>query len=353
MAKFAVLGDCHIGVRSNSERFHRLFEEFLSKLFFPYLEANNIKTVYQLGDLFDVRKNISPYSLNESKRYFFNELRDRGIDFITLLGNHDLYWRESLSVNTPEQVLGEYGNIQVINKPTKVDFHGTSIDFIPWICKENYDEVMPYIQKSRSDLCFGHFEIAGFSMYRGMEAKHGLSASMFEKYEMTLSGHYHTKSNQDNITYTGTPYEMTWQDYNDPRGFHVFDTDTRRLDFIPNPYTIYEKFVYDDSKEDPVDRVGDLQFHDMIVKVIVVNKTDQVKFDKFMEKVTKSMPHDLKIVEDFSEFREGDVEEDVRLEDTLTVISKYIDSVDTNMDKDEVKTYMKMLFTEAINVEEA
>jgi hypothetical protein len=120
---------------------------------------------------------------------------------------------------------------------------------VPWICKENEDEVMEFIKNSKSDLCFGHFEFTGFNMYKGVEAHGHFEAKPFEKYELVCSGHYHTKSKRDNVLYVGTPYEMTWQDYNDPRGHHLFDLETREITFHQNPYTIFVKLEYDDSKE--------------------------------------------------------------------------------------------------------
>ena len=40
-----------------------------------------------------------------------------------------------------------------------------------------------------------------------------------------------------------------WSDYNCPKGFHIFDTDTRELERIENPLPIFKKLSYDDTKE--------------------------------------------------------------------------------------------------------
>jgi len=89
----------------------------------------------------------------------------------------------------------------------------------------------------------------------------------------------------------------------------------------------------------------------MFVKLIVVNKTDYYKFDKFTQKLYNKGCHEIKIVEDMSEFEEGEVGDEINLEDTLSVLSHYIDSVETDLDKENVKTFMKSLYTEAVNVE--
>ena len=184
VSKFIVLGDTHFGARGDSLKFHAYMEKFYTEFLFPYMQQNQIKVIYQLGDLFDRRKFINFNTLAECKRYFFDHLHQNGIQLITLLGNHDIFWKESLAVNAQNLILGEYDNITVIDKPTRMHEDNASIDLIPWICKENENEVFGFIDNSKSDLCFGHFEIAGFPMYRGMHAEEGLSHEMFIRYEI-------------------------------------------------------------------------------------------------------------------------------------------------------------------------
>lgn len=349
--KICILGDTHFGVRNDSLSFHDYYELFYRETLFPFLKSNNIKHIIQLGDLFDRRKFINFNSLHKSKKYFFDVIQEEGIELHTLLGNHDIFWKESLEVNSSSLVLGEYTNVSVHEKPKTLSFPGCSVDIIPWICSENYDEVLKFIKNSDSNVCMGHFEIAGFAMYRGAESQEGLDRNLFNKYSLVLSGHYHTRSHQENIIYAGTPYEMTWQDYNDPRGFHVFDTETLKTTFYENPYKMFVRYEYSDDID--LDKVEEYQFKSKFVKVIVTNKNDHYKFDKFITKVYNSNPYDVKIIEDLSGFAEGRVDENINLEDTLDVMSNYIDSVTTDVDKEKVKAFMKTLYTEAVNNEVA
>lgn len=350
VSKFIVLGDTHFGVRGDSLKFHTYYERFYEKFLFPYMEEHNIKAIYQLGDLFDRRKFINFNTLAECKRYFFDHLKAKGIQLITLLGNHDIFWKESLAVNAQSLILGEYDNIIVIDKPTRMHEDNASIDLIPWICKENESDVFSFIDDSKSDLCLGHFEIAGFPMYRGMVAEEGLSHDMFAKYERVLSGHYHTRSKQENIEYIGTPYEMTWQDAGDPKGFSVFDTDTRELTFMQNPFTIHEKIEYNDKDVEPID-LTTIEIKDKYIKLVVINKTDLYKFDRFVNQLYEQQPYEVKIIEDLSEFNEGTIDSEINLEDTVSILGNYIDSVQTEGDKEAIKTFVKALYIEAINQE--
>lgn len=347
--KFAILGDTHFGVRNDSTNFHKYFEKFYSEVFIPYCKDNDVRLVFQLGDLFDRRKFINFNSLSECKRYFFDALEENNIQLITLLGNHDIYWKESLKVSSTGLILGEYNNILMMDEPYTYTIDNTTIDLIPWICKENESDIFDFIDNSKSDLCFGHFEIAGFPMYRGMTAEDGLSHDMFAKYERVLSGHYHTRSKAENIEYVGTPYEMTWQDAYDPRGFSVFDTQTRELEFIQNPFDIHVKLSYDDS----VELVWPTNLKDKYVKVVVVHKGDLYKFDQFITKVYDSDPAEVKIIEDLSEFNEGIISDEINLEDTMSILDNYIESVQTGEDKEAIKKVMKELYIEALNQEVA
>lgn len=345
--KIAILGDTHLGARGDLKVFHEYFEKFYSQFFFPTIKDLDVKHIIQLGDLFDRRKYINFFTLSESKRYIFDQLE--GITFNTLVGNHDIYWRESLEVNSPSLVLGEYKNVHIHSKPSTIVIDNTSIDIIPWICKENEQEIFDFINKSKSDICVGHFEIAGFSMYRGTEAHNGLNGNLFSKYELVLSGHFHTRSKKENIVYTGVPYEMCWSDYNDPKGFHIFDTETRELTFYQNPYTIFYRIEYDDTKE--ILDLDSVDLKDCFVRLVVVNKSDLYKFDAYVNKLYNKGCYEIKIIEDLSEFSEGVVDDDINLEDTLSVLSNYIDSIETDYDVDKVKTFMKTLYIEAVNTE--
>lgn len=345
--KIAILGDTHYGVRNDSPNFLALQDNFYTNIFIPYLKDNDIKVVWQLGDMFDRRKYINFNTLAESKRFFFQPLQDAGIELHTLLGNHDLYYRESLSVNSTGLLLGEFTNITMYDKPTKVMVDDTSIDIIPWICKENELDAFNSIKESKSDLCFGHFEILGFSMYKGMESHDGLAGNLFAKYEGVYSGHFHTKSDKENIHYVGTPYEMTWSDYNDQKGFHIFDTETRQIEFIKNPYTMFLRHEYNDELVD-YDTIDITQFQRKYIKIVVVKKTDYYKFDQFLKKLYESNTYEIKILEDLSDFSEGVVDTtQVSIENTLEVLEGYVDSVADDTNRDKIKSFMKSLYLDA------
>lgn len=348
--KIAIITDQHFGARNDSIAFLDFYEKFYENTFFPTLDSAGITTVLVLGDTFDRRKYVNFYALDRAKKMFFDKLEERGIAVHMLAGNHDTYFKNTNDVNSPDLLLREYSNINVIDHPTTITVDGTDICMMPWICSENYQASLDEMKTTKSEICMGHFEISGFAMYRGMESHEGMDKTIFDKFDMVFSGHYHHRSDDGHIYYLGNPYELTWQDFNDPRGFHLFDTATRKLEFITNPYTMFARIEYDDKESEPIE-IDAVDLKDKYVKLIVTNKTDFYKFDRFIQKLYNKGCHEIKILEDMSEFEDGEVGEEINLEDTVSVLSHYIDSIQTDVDKEQIKNYMRTLYTEAVNQE--
>jgi DNA repair exonuclease SbcCD nuclease subunit len=351
--KIAILGDVHFGARNDSPIFDQYFKRFYEEMFFPFIEQYEIKNIIQLGDVFDRRKYVNFNTLKSVKKYFFDRANK---DFTTdlLVGNHDTFFKNTNEVNSLNLLLGEYKNIRSINEPTTLEYDGVPIAFIPWICPENQQRCFDLIANTEAQICVGHFEIQGFEMYKGSIIDHGIDKKVFDKFDVVLSGHYHHRSTKQNITYCGTPYEMTWSDYGDQKGFHIFDTATRTMDFIPNPFSIFIKYHYDDENKTLDDIIVDdfSIYKDTIVKVIVRNKTNPDAFDMLIDKLEKAGAIEIQVVDDhFHMNMENDEDIVNEAEDTLTILNKYIESMQINTDKKQLEQLMRNLYSEAISLE--
>lgn len=350
--KIALITDQHFGARNDSLHFLDYYEKFYN-LFFLEIDDHNIDHVLILGDTFDRRKYVNFYSLQRAKRMFFDRLKARDIKVYMLVGNHDTYYKNTNDVNSPELMLNEYDNITVINDPQTIEVDGVKICMVPWICSDNYVVSMNEIKNTDATVCMGHFEIQGFQMYRGAPSEEGLNSEIFKKFDMVFSGHYHHKSSRENIHYLGNPYELTWQDYDDPRGFHIFDLKTHDLQFLKNPYKMFHKIIYDDKQNDiQVIQEQDLKiFSSVYVKVVVVNKTNPYLFDMYINKLYQVNPIDITIAEDFTEIEDISEEDIDQAEDTITILSKYVDNLTTDLDKAKLKSLFREVYVEALNEE--
>ena len=245
--KIALITDTHFGARNDNLNFNEYFYKFYEELFFPYLEENDITTVIHLGDVMDRRKFISYRIAKDFRERFLD--RFQKINLHMLVGNHDTYYKNTNDVNSlQELVSGKYDNIKVYSKATEVNFDGCKILFVPWINADNVAHTTKMLKTSDAQICMGHLELSGFEMQKGMVMDHGWDKEVFNRFDTIMSGHYHHKSDDGQVFYLGTPYEIYWNDWDDPKGFHVFDTDKRELERIVNPHKIFSKIYYDDTR---------------------------------------------------------------------------------------------------------
>ncbi len=280
-------------------------------------------------------------SLEAAKEMWFDPVKELGCKMTALIGNHDIYYKNTLRINSPEELLGGY-DIDVIDEPTTRSYDGTDILFLPWICDENYDRTLRSITESTAPVCMGHLELNGFEAHPGHVMQTGTDISMFKKFTKVFSGHYHTKSNMGNCYYLGNPYQLYWNDYGQKRGFHVFDTETLRTTFYRNPFDTFHKLYYNGGAVLPSEE----EIKGTFVKLIVEDKGDYAKFDYYVRKLQDIGLADLKIVEDLSvELEEGSSV--VETEDTMTLLENYIDEIDLKVSKNNIKDVMRSLYMEA------
>jgi DNA repair exonuclease SbcCD nuclease subunit len=348
--KIALITDTHFGARGDHGAFDKFFKKFYEGTFFPVLERESIQRVVHLGDMFDRRKYINYLTLNNCREYFFNRINDLGIVLDVIVGNHDVFYKNTNEVNSPSLLLKEYSSINVYDEPTTVEIGNTRILFLPWITSDNFKKSMDAIKNTNATICFGHLELAGFQMYKGFVNDHGFDSKIFERFDLVFTGHYHHRSSSGNITYLGNPYEITWSDFKDPRGFHIFDTETRELKFVENPNTIFHKIFL--NKDYKIEDYSHLE--DCFVKVIVQDRDNQMKLDLLIDKLEKVNPADIQVVDDH-QHKDIEDNEDIleSAEDTLTILSKFCDQMDDTVDKKRLDNLIRNLYNEAINLESA
>lgn len=346
----AIITDQHLDGRKGSQAFWEFFLKFYDNVFFPTLEKNNIKILFDLGDTFDNRKAIDFLAWDRIKKHYYDRLQELGIQVHMIVGNHTAYYKNTNRVNTPQLLLHSYDNITVYDEICDIDVLGNTITMVPWINSENQFKVMNHLENTKSEVLMGHLEINGFEAHPGHMFEGGLDRDIFSKFKRVFSGHFHHKSRSDNIYYLGNPYEMTWSDYNEERGFHLYDLDARKLKFIRNPYRMFTKFYYDDTKHDYT-KVDLSEYADSYVKVIVDEKTDLYTFDKVIEKFYTIGVHDLKIIEDTQILLNKNDDEMLEHEDTLTTLQRYIEDMKNNHDKSQLKSIIKSIYLEASEIQ--
>lgn len=353
--KVAILGDTHFGVRNDSDVFLDYTFDFFDRVFFPTLTEKGVDTVVQLGDMMDKRKTANYKTVHAVATRFFDRFKkSNGFRLITFPGNHDTYYRNSIEINSISELFGwmnesEDYNVNIITKPTTIE--ELDADFIPWIASDNEKEALEMISKAASSWCFGHFEIKGFEYNAGLVAHEGLQSDIFGGYKQVFSGHYHHRSSSRNITYVGTPYQLTWADYEDPRGFHIFDTETGDIEFVENTNVMFHKIFYDSDID-----YSDFPFADYankFVKVIVGNIENRGDFEWFIRKLEAINPFDLSVVESDIIVAKGIDEETVDGIDSFALLNDVSKKTaeDKNLNPTIMSKLLADLYKEAIELE--
>ena len=345
--KVAIITDQHFGARKNSKLFHDFFLKFYDDVFFPYLEEHGITTIVDMGDTFDSRKGIDFSALSWAKDNYYDRLKGMGIFVHTIVGNHTAYYKNTNEVNAVDLLLREYNNVTVYSEPTEISLDKLKVLLIPWINNENEEKTTKLIKNSTCKCAMGHLELNGFRAHRGCVMENGHASELYSKFEKVYSGHYHTRSDDGRIYYLGNPYEMFWNDVDDQRGFHIFDTDTLTHTPINNPYKLFYNIYYEDTNHKLFNAT---EYENKIVKVIVRKKTKPKDFEKFIDKLYTVGVHDLKIIENFEiqESEEFDIDEE---ENTLSILNRYIDESEFDLDKNIIKGIFQDLYSQACEVE--
>ena len=351
--KVAVITDTHWGARNDSQAFMDYFRKFYEEIFFPTLQEQGIDTIIHMGDVVDRRKFINWKTVYQMREMFFDVCYERNINLHLVTGNHDTYFRNTNQVNSLSGLrLADKENFTIYEKSTEIELDGTKIFIQPWICDENKEESLKAIEETNSQLLFGHLEVRGFEMHLGQYSQTGVDASMFKKFDMAFSGHFHHKSDNGNIYYLGNPYQITWSDYKDSRGFHIFDTKTRELEFVLNPFEMFHKIHYDDEKMtlESIQNDDYSIYKNCYVKIVIINKKNPFWFDTLMDKLYAVDVADISVAENLDQDLniEGDMIDEA--EDTLTILSKYVNSLNID-NKKELDNLLISLYNESLTIE--
>ena len=341
--KVAIITDQHFGARKNSKHFHEYFLKFYNDIFFPTIEKEGITTIVDMGDTFDSRKGIDFSSLSWAKNNYYDKLRDMGCEVYSIVGNHTAYYKNTNNVNAIDLLLAEYDNIKTYSEATEIKLDNLNVLLIPWINPENENATHKAIKKSKSNVVRGHLEFRGFRIHRGYVMEQGIDVEMFDKFERVYSGHYHTRSDNGKAFYLGNPYEMFWNDLEDTRGFHIFDTETLVHTPIDNPYRMFYNIYYEDNNHQTFDT---REYENKIVKVIVRKKTSPKKFEKFIDKLYSANVHELKVVENF-QLEESEDFEAFESEETISILNRYVEESEISLEKSRIQEVIQEVYQEA------
>jgi predicted phosphodiesterase len=346
--RIAVITDTHFDFKRGNKIFHEYFEKFYQDVFFPTLRDRRINSVIHMGDSFDNRKGVSYWALEWAQRVFYDELLKNKIEVHQICGNHDAFHKTTNKTNAIDTLLKNYANITCYSEVNECRIGNLNCLMVPWICKDNEKDSLQRIQNTKSKVVFGHLELNGFNLFPGKVQEFGHSPDIFKKFDRVFTGHYHTRSDNGKIFYLGNPYQMFWSDVNDTRGFHIFDTETYELEFIQNPYDIFHKTYYNGND---LHEYNFEEFEDKFIKLVVKEKSNQIHYNKLIDELMSVTHYGLSIIDDTMMNSLPTGSEVMDSEDTLTILTNYIDASEISLDKGIIKDIIFDVYQKAIEFE--
>ena len=353
--KIAIVTDTHFGARNDSQLFVNHFMEFFDETFFPTIKERNIDTVIHAGDLLDRRKFINFNTLSQVRKNFMDPLKKMGVTVHCILGNHDTYYKNTNDLNSlTELFVNGYENFKLYEKPQDVDFDGMQITLLPWINRENKEEFHKFVDNTKSEWLIGHLELHGYEVIRGVKYDGGTDPELFKRFEQVLSGHFHCIQERGNIKYLGAPYQITFSDLGEKKGFYILDTDTRELEFIENKKKMFYSIKYDDvaSNYDNFVQKTHSKYKDSYVKIYILNKTKPHVLDRVIDSLYNSGVFNLTIVEDMDSILDDStsIDKSDMSKSTLELILDEVDQMKDINNPDKVKKLLKDLYMESLTV---
>jgi hypothetical protein len=278
-----------------------------------------------------------------------DRLRDENIEMHCILGNHDVYYRNTNKVNSIRELFED--DLKLYEEPQVVNFDGLDIALLPWVCKDNYDESIGFIKNAAAPILVGHLELQGYDVMRGVKYDGGMDPKLFERYEQVYTGHFHCRQEQGNIYYLGTQYQITFADLHEQKGFHVFDTETREIEFIPNPHKMFHSVNYNDEDGPIEPNKFDCEYlNGAYVKLFVEHKEHPYSFDRFMDRLYDCGVAKITVVEELND-ADWTKEEMVDMaQDTVSLINEEIDSMEEVKDKEKMKQLVQDLYMESLSL---
>jgi DNA repair exonuclease SbcCD nuclease subunit len=347
--KIVLVSDIHLGVKGNSETFLNNTKKFFLEQVSDVIEKNNAEMLWVLGDLFDKPDSLNVLVKNVALEIFSTIIeRFPSLKIKLLVGNHDIYYKTTLEVNSMNMFARFHDNLEVIKTVKGFNLDGCTTLAVPWLIQDsnNYKKFYGYLESGKNiDLCLGHFAINGFEIIKGTIEERGISQETFKPFGQVFSGHFHLRRQYGNIQYLGAPYEITWNDFGDPKGITVYDTKTKQIDFVENMVCPKHKIIRLSSIIQDKTIVKEAQGN--FVKYVVDKIIPQHLKDKVQEKL-EELSHRLDIIDEtelMAQDQDAGVVDDSLLADTKSMLNDYLEKIElpTNIDKQDFLLYISKI----------
>lgn len=223
----AMMTDIHFGRQNNSETHNQDCINYI-KWFCDQVKKNNIDCIFFLGDWHENRSAINGMTLHYSEMGA-SLLNDLNLPIYFVVGNHDLYFRNTRDIYTTI-IFNKFKNFTIVDNPIVLEDNKCVI--APFLFENEYESF--FKKYNAYDVFAGHFEFAGFVLTGEHTIKeHGPNPEDYKKPKKIFSGHFHRRQSKNNIHYIGNTFPMDFSDANDEnRGMAIYNFKSDDIKYI-------------------------------------------------------------------------------------------------------------------------
>lgn len=357
--RIILTGDWHFGCHSNSKSWLYSSRDYFKKVFIPWLKENARPDdlLLHLGDLYENRTSIEQH-VNDIAVDVVEEI-SKILPFWIIVGNHDIYKKTTNEINALKNI--KYlPNVKVFTKPEMIQIGSKKAFLMPWVGKKRTISEQEVIQKSGGgDYLFCHTDFRGAKFNRAVTIQDGLVIDEDFHYDRIFSGHIHMRQELfgNQLTFVGTPYQITRADRDNQKGFYILDVESSKDKFIPNKYS--PEFIkihlsdYYDKTLNQLYQIIDNNFVDLYLENKLIADTSIFNFIAYIENRAKSLdPFFYSNTYDFDDIKE-DIDKNYNFGSELDITVLMKKRVEKLEYSDRVKTklieHLKTLHQKALN----
>ena len=379
--KTLVFSDQHFGVKSNSPLRQKIGIQAIKEIL-SYAKKNSVKNIIFCGDWFHSRATLDVSTLDIA--YKCVQALSKCCKFWMILGNHDLYLKNSTEVSSVN-IFKSDSNVVVVDKPLEIMLNSKKALLVPWLA--NLDG----FKKNSYDFMLGHFEISSKFLIRSYIEEHtekpkatkdisskidtddflddpgvvnnnsnkatDLLGSFVElvkpKTGIVLAGHIHQHKEMivkdgRKFIFIGTPYEQNLGELGNACGFYEIsekgDLKFIKLDKLPKHIQLktseikkigFEKFDFSEVTGNIVQKIYDEELTQAEESKLVQRINDFKPYEELLPEYKVAIQYALKSKDDQTSV-------ELLQKSKLEYIRNYIDNMDdkvlkgNNINRDEL-----------------
>lgn len=391
--KTLVFSDQHFGIKGNSPLRQKIGVQAIKEIL-SYAKKNKAKNIIFCGDWFHSRATLDVSTLDIAFKCV--QTLSKQCKFWMILGNHDLYLKNSTEVSSVN-IFKSDANVVVVDGPTEVMLNSKKALLVPWL--GNLDG----FKKSSYDFILGHFEISAKFLMQSYIEEHtekpkavkavslkldedeflddpGASSAQPSKVTellggfvelvkpktgIVLAGHIHQHKEMlaregRKFIFIGTPYEQNLGELGNTCGFYEISEDGKlkfiKLDKLPRHIQLktseikktgFDKFDFGDVSGNIVQKIYDEELTQSEDSKLAQKINDFKPYEELLPEYKVAIQYALKSKDDQTSI-------ELLQKSKLEYIRNYIDNIDnkvledSSIKRDELFTILESYYKRVV-----